>query len=75
MKASKIDKMSDKKVLKTIFELLQRATVSHKLIATDDGLITHEVAVIQCGDKFFASEPTELPWPLRPIEIPKEILN
>lgn len=67
-----LEDWSDKKVLKAVYFLLQRANVSTKFIATDEGLYTGHAVVVSCGDKFFQSRPMPLDWPLQPVGIPDE---
>ena len=64
----KINKMSDKKVLETLYNLLERAEVTPQFVQDSGGLITHSVVVVSCGDLFFASDPTPLPTPFIPVE-------
>jgi len=72
-KLSKIEKMSDKKVLEEMYNLLSRADIHAEFIRDSGDLVTHSVVVVTCGDKFFASTPQQLPTPLIPVE--KEVTH
>lgn len=67
----KLAKWSDEKVLEVLYAFLEdRVQVTNKLLQNEDGFVTHQMIIFQCGDKFFTGEPQELIQPLEPLPIP-----
>lgn len=64
---------SDEEVLTAFCEFFQRVEIAPQLVQDNDtGYITHQIMVIQCGDKFVASTPLAYEWPMQPINLPEE---
>ena len=66
----KIEKWSDEECLEEFSKFLTRVGISSSFIQTEEGLLTHQMIVIRCGDKVITSDPQELDWPLQALPVP-----
>lgn len=62
---------SDEEVLLALAPFFDRVSIGVDFMEDDDGLLTHQVLAIVCGDKVIASEMKELEWPLMKMPIPE----
>lgn len=62
---------SDEEVLLNLAPFFDRVSIGVDFMEDDDGLLTHQVLAIVCGDKVIASEMKELDWPLMKMPIPE----
>lgn len=67
----KIDKWSDEKCLENFAKFLDRVSISTSFIQQEEGLLTHQIIVVRCGDKALTSDPQELDWPLQALPVPE----
>ncbi len=72
---SKIDKKlmewDDEECLNQFSKFLDRVGISSQFIQNDEGLLTHQLMLITCGEKVIVSEPLALEWPLQPLPMPE----
>lgn len=64
---------TDEEVLTEWAKFMGRVGISSQFIQNEDGLITHQVMVITCGDKMVVSDPQALEWPLQPMPRPEAL--
>lgn len=62
---------TDEEVLLIFSKFLNRVSMSSEFIQDEEGLFTHEMMLIACGDRMIASEATELEWPLQMLPLPE----
>lgn len=67
----KIEKWTDEEVLLEFGKFFERVSVKSQFIQNQDGLLTHQIMTMVCGDKILLSEPQELEWPLQPMPMPE----
>lgn len=60
----------DEALLVEFVKFLDRIDVSTQFIQDSDGLLTHQVLFIKCGEKMANSDPMQLDWPLQPLPMP-----
>ncbi len=70
-----IEDWNDEQTLFNFSKFLEKVGISSQFIQDDEGLITHQVMTIQCGDKIIVSEPQELEWPLQPLPMPEAFVG
>lgn len=71
--STKIDEWDDEEVLNSFCAFFRRVEISPHLIQDNQtGLITHQVMVIECGEKTVASSPLAFEWPLQPANVPED---
>lgn len=61
---------TDEEVLTVFATFFDRVTISSQFLENEDGLYTHQIMTIQCGDKVIVSDPGELDWPLQMLPRP-----
>jgi len=71
--AEKISTWSDDKCLEAATALLERLELDTRFAMDEDGLITHQMLLIGCGDKVIVSDPKPLDWPLQRLPVPKTL--
>lgn len=69
----KVAKMTDEECLDTVVSLLDRIDLDTRFIVNTDGLITHQVLVIGCGDRVVTSDPMAFDWPLQRLPVPEAL--
>lgn len=67
----KIEKWSDEEVLMNFGKFFERVQVKSQFVQNAEGLLTHQIMTMVCGDKILLSEPMELEWPLQPMPMPE----
>ena len=65
-----IEEGTDEEVLSLMGKFLDRVNVGAKFVEDEEGLITHQILVLQCGEKVIVSEPDEFEWPLQRLPMP-----
>jgi hypothetical protein len=68
---SQIEKWTDEEVLFNFSKFFDRVGISTKFVQDEDGLLTHQVLTMICGEKAIMSEPQKLEWPLQPLPMPE----
>ena len=63
---------TDEECLINFSKFFERVSMTTQFIQDSDGLLTHQVLTTACGDKFMASAPQELEWPLQPMPFPRD---
>jgi len=72
----KLQNWTDEECLTEFSKFLkERVSLSSQFIVNKEGLISHQVVTIMCGDKAFFSEPRELGWPLQQMPVPDALKN
>lgn len=66
-----LSQWTDEEVLENIAKFLDRVSISNQFASDEDGLVTHQVLTIQCGEHGIFSEPQELGWPLQRLPMPE----
>lgn len=66
-----LETWTDEECLEQFSKFLERVGFSTQFIQDDEGLMTHQILTMQCGDKIVVSEPQELEWPLQPLPMPE----
>lgn len=66
-----VDTYEDEALLVEFVKFLERIDISTQFIQDSDGLLTHQVLFIKCGDKTTNSDPMQLDWPLQPLPMPE----
>lgn len=64
---------SDEEILKEFGVFLDKVNISCQFVQSEDGLLTHQVLAMVCGDKVILSEPMALEWPLQALPIPESL--
>lgn len=69
----KIEKWDDTEVLENLAKFLEsgRVTFNTQFVETEEGMFTHQLMTIRCGDKVIVSEPQELDWPVQLMPMPE----
>lgn len=67
----KIAEWSDEECLLNFGKFFERVSVTTQFIQDPQGLLTHQIITMVCGDKILLSEPSELEWPLQPLPMPE----
>lgn len=60
----KLDKAEDEECLEMVLALLDRVSIATAFVPDDTGVLTHQIMVIEAGDKRFTSVPQEMEIPL-----------
>ena len=68
-----ISEWSDEECLAVFSSFFERINLSSQFIENDDGLLTHQVMTIQCGDKIIVSDPSQFDWPLQVLPRPQAL--
>lgn len=69
-------KASDEECLSALYLMINsRVGVRVEYVQAEEGLITDQVLVLQAGDKYIASDPTPLDWPMQLMPIPEAFKN
>lgn len=75
--SKKFDKLlndwSDEECLTNFTKFLDRVGLSTQFIETEEGLLTHQLLAIQCGESIIVSDPEELEWPLQRMPMPEAL--
>lgn len=66
----KLEKWTDEECLENFAKFLDRVGISANFIQTEEGILTHQVLIIQCGDEVVVSDPMPMDWPLQPLPMP-----
>lgn len=69
--AKLLESWTDEEVLTNLAPFFDRISIGVDFMEGEDGLLTHQVIAIVCGDKVIASEMKELDWPLQRMPIPE----
>lgn len=70
---NKIEKWSDEECLEHFALFLNRIEIASQPVQNSEtGLITHQMLVIQCGEKAVASMPLAFEWPMQPANLPED---
>ena len=69
--AERIEKWTDEEVLTNLSAFFERIAIDVRFMENDEGLITHQMLAIACGDKVLGSEFKELDWPLQRLPMPE----
>lgn len=69
----KIKTWSDDKCLDVAIALLERLDLDTRFAMDEEGLITHQMLVIGCGDYVVVSDPKPLDWPLQRLPVPEAL--
>lgn len=67
----KIATWSDEECLENFGKFLDRIGISVQFIQTDEGILTHQIMLMKCGDKVIVSEPQQLSWPVQLLPMPE----
>jgi hypothetical protein len=54
----------DTEVVENMAKFFSRASIHTHFVQNDEGLITHQVLILRCGDMELASHPQEMTWPM-----------
>lgn len=68
-----IEDSTDEECLALISKFFDRVDIGAKFIEDEEGLITHQLLVLQCGDKVIVSDPDEFAWPLQRLPMPQAL--
>lgn len=63
---------TDEECLANFSKFFTRVSMTTQFVQDDDGLLTHQILTTACGDKYMASSPQELEWPLQPMPFPED---
>jgi hypothetical protein len=66
-----INDWSDEEVLINLAPFFDRVSIGVDFMEDDEGLLTHQVLCVVCGDKVIASQMKELDWPLQRLPVPE----
>lgn len=69
----KIKEWDDEECLYNFSKFFERVGITTQFVQNDDGLLTHQVLTMQCGDKIIVSDPHELEWPLQLMPMPEAL--
>lgn len=63
---------TDEECLTELSKFFTRVSINTQFLQNDEGLLTHQILTTACGDKYMASSPQELEWPLQPVPLSEE---
>lgn len=67
----KITNWTDEECLEHFSQFFERVGVTVQFIESEEGMFTHQLLTIRCGDKVIVSEPQQLEWPLQLMDLPE----
>lgn len=69
-----VEDLTEEEILEWFSVLLDYVDISSEMVEDEElQIFTHNLLVIQCGDKFLMSDPNEFPWPLQFLPMPEII--
>lgn len=67
-----IETWTDEECLYNFTKFFGRVNMSTEFIQDEEGVITHEILHMFCGNKLISSGPQQLEWPVKPLALPED---